>query len=226
MSDPATPTYGSDVCRVLVVDEHPAIRHSVTELLRRDASMEVIGAAGTGEEAVEKARLLRPDVVVVDQAMRGIGGLEAARRIRAADGAARVIVLTSDIVDESLLRVLTVGGNGFVRKARCHRDLLPAIHAAARDGVFLYPDAVATLLQAYRKQVAERRGAGVELNVREQRVCALTAAGYGPRAIGRRLGLSLHAVEEICRTLTNKLGLRDRTTLVEFASGAGLLPPA
>jgi DNA-binding CsgD family transcriptional regulator len=112
-----------------------------------------------------------------------------------------------------------------VRKSRCHRDLLPAIHAAARDGVFLDPEAVATLLQVDRKQVAERRGAGVELNVKEQPVCALTASGYGPRAIGRRLGLSPHAVDEICRTLMTKLGLRDRTTLIEFAYGAGLLPP-
>jgi DNA-binding NarL/FixJ family response regulator len=78
---------------------------------------------------VEEARLLRSDVVVIDHAMRGIGVLEAARRIRAADGAARVIVLTTDIAEESLLRVPTVGGTGFVRKARCHRDLLPAIHA-------------------------------------------------------------------------------------------------
>jgi DNA-binding NarL/FixJ family response regulator len=226
MSDLATPRDTSEGCRVLLVDDHPAIRHSLAELLRREASMEVVDAAGTGEEAVAKARLLRPDVVVIDHAMPGIGGLEAARRIRGADDAARVIVLTSDVAEESLFPVLAVGGSGFVRKVRCHRDLVPAIHAAARDGVYLYPDAVAMLLQAYRKQVLASGGApGVALNSEEQRVCALTAAGYSPRSIGPKLGLSLHAVEEVCRTLMNKLDLHDRTRLVEFAFDAGLLPP-
>jgi DNA-binding NarL/FixJ family response regulator len=211
--------------RILLVDDHPSIRHGLTELLRHEVGIAVIGDASSGEEAVEKASALRPDVVVMDLAMPGIGGIEATRRIRTRPDASRVVVLTSDTEEESLLDVLAVGGNGYVRKARCHKDLLPAIRVVARDEVFLYPGDVPLLLRACRS-VPAASGARppAELSEQEKRVCTLAAAGYSSRSIGTRLRLAPHAVDAVRAELMRKLGLQRRAGVAALAARAGLLP--
>ena len=137
--------------RILLADDHPVLRSGLEALLSLEAGLQVVGQASTGEEAVEKTRLLRPDVVVMDLAMPGIGGLEATKQVVALGLGARVLVLTSQTEEEFLLQVLEAGGSGFVRKTSADADLVNAIRTVARDEVFLYPSATRLLLRTYQQ---------------------------------------------------------------------------
>src|SRR5690606_36154069 len=127
--------------RVLLVDDHAILRSGLKALLEIEADLEVVGEAATGEAAVERVASLRPDVVIMDIDMPGIGGLEATRQIQALDVGARILVLTSHAEADYLLPVMEAGGSGFVQKTRADEDLIAAIRVVARDEVFLYPSA-------------------------------------------------------------------------------------
>lgn len=224
-SDAATPVAAppTERVRVLLVDDHPMIVRGVTELLRRDPRFEVLDTASTGEEAVEKARELTPDVVVLDLAMPGMGGLEAMRRITEADGNVQVLAVTSDTEEESLLAVLEAGGSGFVRKTAVNTDLIDALQSVARREVFLYPSAVKILLRGYRD--AEHRAGELFENLTEQDrdILRLVAEGYTSKEIGKRLYLSPHTVDSYRSQVMQKLGLSHRNELVKYALRTGLL---
>ncbi|HEU4557547.1 MAG TPA: response regulator transcription factor, partial [Longimicrobium sp.] len=202
----------------------PVLRSGLEALLGLEDDVQVVGHASTGEEAVDKTRLLRPDVVVMDLAMPGIGGLEATRRIAALANGSRVLVLTSQAEEEFLLPVLEAGGSGYVRKTSADEDLIRAIHAVARDEVFLYPNATKLLLRQYK--LAEQKGeAGPleKLSEREREVLALTAEGYSSGEIGKKLYLSPKTVDTYRARLMQKLGLSHRSELVRLALDTGLL---
>jgi two-component system response regulator NreC len=216
-----------DKIRILLVDDHPVLRSGLEALLALEDDLLVVGQASTGEEGVEKASQTKPDVVVMDLAMPGIGGLEATRRIAALEGGPRVLVLTSQAEEEFLLPVLEAGGSGYVRKTSADEDLIRAIHAVARDEVFLYPSATKLLLRQYK--LAEEKGeAGPleKLSDREREVLALTAEGYSSAEIGKKLFLSPKTVDTYRARLMQKLGLSHRSELVRLALDTGLLKPA
>lgn len=125
--------------RVLLVDDHPVLRGGLRVLLELESDLEVVGEAGTGEEGVARVPQTLPDVVVMDLEMPGMGGLEATRQIRALEGDARVLVLTSAEERDSLLAVLEAGGSGYVRKTHAEKELIEAMRVVARGEVFLYP---------------------------------------------------------------------------------------
>jgi len=221
---PAVPAEAADTVRVLLVDDHAMVRRGLEELLLHVPRMEVVGQAGTGEEAVEMTRLLRPHVVVMDLGMPGIGGLEAIRRIQELGVGTTVLALTADTEDESLLPVLQAGGSGYVCKTSAQDDLVAAIEAAARNEVFLYPGATRLLLQSYREAA---KAAAVDplrtLDEREREILALTAEGYTSVEIGRKLYLAANTVDTYRSRLMYKLGLTHRSELVRFALQSGLL---
>lgn len=217
--------------RVLLVDDHPVLRAGLEALLGLEPDLEVVGGVGTGEEALERVRSLRPDVVVMDLAMPGIGGLEATRQITALGLGTRVLVLTSQSEAEHLLPVLSAGGSGYVHKTHADRELLDAIRTVARDEVFLYPSAAKLLLRGY--QAAEEEGEASpleELSPREREVLTLTAEGCSSAETGKKLFLSPKTVDTYRSRLMQKLGLSHRSELVRFALQTGLLraesPPA
>jgi DNA-binding NarL/FixJ family response regulator len=213
--------------RILLADDHPVLRSGLDALLSLEEGLQVVGQASTGEEAVEKTRLLRPDVVVMDLAMPGIGGLEATRQVLALGLGARVLVLTSQTEDEFLLQVLEAGGSGFVRKTSADSDLVNAIRAVARDEVFLYPSATRLLLRTY-KEAREPHAAGPleKLSEREREVLALTAEGYSSAEIGKKLFLSPKTVDTYRARMMQKLGLAHRAELVRLALDTGMLKAA
>jgi DNA-binding NarL/FixJ family response regulator len=183
-----------------------------------------VGQASTGEEGIEKARLLRPEVVVMDLAMPGMDGLEATREIVAQGPATKVLVLTSQSEDEFLLPVLEAGASGFVRKTSADRDLIQAIRTVAGGEVFLYPSATRLLLRQYRT-AGERAASSPlqKLSEREREVLALTAEGYSSAEIGKKLFLSPKTVDTYRARLMQKLGLTHRAELVRLALETGLL---
>jgi DNA-binding NarL/FixJ family response regulator len=210
--------------RILLADDHPVLRSGLEALLSLEEGLQVVGQASTGEEAVEKTRLLRPDVVVMDLAMPGIGGLEATKQIVALALGAKVLVLTSQTEEEFLLQVLEAGGSGFVRKTSADADLVNAIRTVARDEVFLYPSATRLLLRTY-KEAREPHAAGPleKLSEREREVLTLTAEGYSSAEIGKKLFLSPKTVDTYRARMMQKLGLSHRAELVRLALDTGML---
>jgi DNA-binding NarL/FixJ family response regulator len=213
-----------DNIRILLADDHAILRSGLVALLELEPDMEVVGETSTGEEALDRARSLRPDVLLMDLDMPGMGGLEATRQIAALNLGVKILVLTSQAEADYLLPVLDAGGSGFVQKTRAHEDLLDAIRVVARDEVFLYPSATRLLLQGYR--TAEQKGEASpleELSEREREVLTLTAEGYSASEVGKKLFLSPKTVETYRARLMQKLGLSHRSELVRFALRTGIL---
>ncbi len=218
----------ADQIRILLVDDHAVLRGGLKALLSLEPDLDVVAEASTGEEAIDRTQQLRPDVVVMDLDMPGIGGLEATRRIVAEVEGARVLVLTSHSEEDHLLPVLEAGGHGFVHKSGPEEDLVKAIRTVARGEVFLYPRAAKLLLMGYQKAGDESRKTPLdELSEREREVAVLAAEGYTSAEIGKKLFLSPKTVDTYRARLMQKLGMTHRSELVRFALSTGLLrPPA
>ena len=212
-----------EIIRILLVDDHLVLRAGLKALLDAETDMRVVGEASTGEEALEKAKSLKPDVVVMDLSMPGMGGLEATRTI--AEGAqSRVLVLTMHSEEEYLLPVLEAGGSGYVKKTSADEDLTNAIRTVARDEVFLYPNAAKLLLQGFRVRGEDDQPDPLEkLTERERDVLAMTAEGFSSSEIGERLFISPKTVDTYRSRIMEKLGLHHRSELVRFALNTGLL---
>ncbi len=214
----------SEQIRVLLVDDHAVLRGGLRALVNLEPDLDVVGEASTDEEALERVRSLRPDVVVMDLDMPGMGGLEATRLIVALGTGTRVLVLTSQPEETHLLSVLEAGGNGYVHKSNADRDVIEAIRTVARDEVYLYPRAAKLLLQGFRQ--AEEKGEASpleELSDREREVLALAAEGFSSAEIGKKLFLSPKTVDTYRFRLMRKLGISHRSELVRFALDTGLL---
>lgn len=209
---------------ILIVDDHAMFRAGLRALIDLEESMEVVGEAATGNEGVDKARILKPDVVLMDLSMPGSGGLEATRRIAALGLDAKVLVLTVHAEEEYLVPVVHAGASGYLTKTSADRDLIEAIRVVARDQVYLPPQATKLLLQEYKNATDDEEAPGLQqLSSREQEVLALTAEGYSSREIGKMLFISPKTVDTYRSRIMNKLGLDHRSELVRFALRVGLL---
>lgn len=211
--------------RILLVDDHATVRRGLAGILAQTPNCEVVGEAGSGEEAVRIAERIQPDVVVMDLVMPGIGGVEATRRIASALPDTRVIALTGEAESDALLAVLEAGGSGFVGKATAHHDLVPALHCVARDEVFLYPSGNRLLLEAAQAGPdVEIRDLLETLSENDRKILALAAEGYNSTEIGKQLFLSPKTVDSYRSRAMRRLGLSHRSELIRFALRADLLP--
>ncbi len=216
-------TLGKSI-RVVLADDHAVLRAGLRALLETEPDITVVGEAGSGDDAVEQVRKLRPDVIVMDLTMPGLGGLDATRRITAGITETRVLVLTVHAEEEYLFPVLDAGGSGYVTKTSADRDLVQAIRAIARGEVFLYPHAAKLLLQRYKvARSADEDDPMHRLTVREQEVLSLTAEGYSSSEIGARLLISPKTVDTYRARIMEKLQLHHRSELIRFALRTGLL---
>jgi len=214
-----------DLIRILLADDHQVLRAGLKALLEAEPDMKVVGEASTGEEAVEKATFLKPDVVVMDLSMPGMGGLAATRKINES-GVAKVLVLTMHAEEEYLLPVLESGGSGYVKKTSADVDLTAAIRTVANDEVFLYPNAARLLLQGFRVRGEKRDDDPINrLTDRERDVLTMTAEGFSSSEIGDKLFISPKTVDTYRSRIMQKLELNHRSELVRFALNAGLLKP-
>ena len=212
----------SDTIRILLCDDHLVLRAGLKALLENEVDFVVVGEASTGEEAIERCDLLKPDVVVMDLSMPGMGGLEATRQIVKL-GRSKVLVLTMHAEEEYLLAVLEAGGSGYVRKTSADEDLTSAIRTVARDEVFLYPNAAKLLLQGFRVKGDEGDRPIDKLTERERDVLAMTAEGFSSSEIGEKLFISPKTVDTYRSRIMEKLQLHHRSELVRFALNTGLL---
>jgi two-component system response regulator NreC len=213
-----------DTVRILLVDDHAVLRAGLRALLEAEPGFQVVGEAGTGEEGVRLAGQTRPDVVVMDLSMPGMGGLEAVRQIAALDQGARVLVLTMHGEEEHLLPVLEAGGSGYVTKKSADEELIEAIHTVARGDVFLYPSGAKLLLRGLKAKAEPGEEDPLDrLTEREREVLSYTVEGFSSSEIGKKLFISPKTVDTYRARIMEKLNLRHRSELVRFALRKGLL---
>jgi DNA-binding NarL/FixJ family response regulator len=212
--------------RILLVDDHALMRAGLRVLLGQEPDLEIVGEAGTGEEAIDRAEQLRPDLVLMDISMPGMGGLEATRRITAKLPGMRVLIVTVHAEEEYLLPVLEAGGSGYVMKQSADTELLGAIRTVARGDVFLYPSGTRLLAQGFRAPRTAREVDPMSLlSDRESVVLRLTAEGYTATEIGERLDISPKTVDTYRQRFMEKLELKHRSEVIRFAVERGLLAP-
>ena len=188
---------------VLVVDDHPLFRDGLAALLGTVQDIRVVGAVGSGEDAVAAVRALGPAVVLMDLNLPGMPGLEATRRI-AADGRSAVLVLTMVDDDQGVLAALRVGARGYLLKGAAQEEVLAAIRTVASGGAVFGARVAARVL-------AGRPGRHEALTERESEVLALIADGRTNPEIAAALGVSLKTVQNHVSRVLTKLQLRDRT---------------
>jgi two-component system response regulator NreC len=213
----------SEGTKILLVDDHAMFRAGIKALLEAEGRLSVVGEASSGDEAVDRVRELKPDVVVMDLSMPGSNGLEATRRIAALELDTKVLVLTVHAEEEYLVPVVEAGASGYLTKTSADTDLIEAIKVVARGEVYLPPKATTLLLQRYKASESEDTAGLHDLSTREQEVLALTAEGYSSREIGKKLFISPKTVDTYRSRIMDKLGLNHRSELVRFALRVGLL---
>ena len=209
--------------RVLLVDDHPVVRAGLKALLETTEHVEVVGEASSGEEAVEKARTLQPDIVIMDLAMPGMDGVQATRRISELGLGAKVLVVTIHDEDEYLVPALNAGAAGFLNKSAADTDLIGAIEAISHGHSYLPQHAAALLARRRTRGHASSETGPDVLSARERTVVELYASGFSASETGRETSLSPKTVEGYLARAKAKLGLHTRREVVRFALEAGLL---
>jgi DNA-binding NarL/FixJ family response regulator len=209
--------------RVLVADDQSMVRAGFRLLLSGEEDIDVVAEAQNGAEAVEKAARFRPTVVLMDIQMPELDGLEATRRILAADAAARVLILTTFDLDEYVFEALSAGASGFVLKDDPPEQLIAAIRTVAGGDALLSPAVTKRVIRQFvRTPRSPPPKAFDELTSREREVFRLITTGLSNAEIGRELFISETTVKTHVTRVLQKLDLRDRVQAVVLAQRTGL----
>ncbi|WP_327087011.1 response regulator transcription factor [Nonomuraea sp. NBC_01738] len=203
--------------RLLIVDDHPVVREGLRGMLEGGTGLAVAGEAASGDEAVTRARELKPDVVLMDLRMPGGDGVGAIGRILADRPATRVIVLTTYESDQDIVRAVEAGAAGYLLKDTSTDDLVAAVRSAMRGETVLSPSVATRLVSRMRAPAAE------SLTPREAQVLALVGRGLTNAEVGRELFISETTVKTHLLRIFGKLGVSDRTAAVTTALRRGLL---
>ena len=209
--------------RVLLVDDHNVVRAGLRALLESTGHVGIVGEASSGEEAVDKARTLEPDIVIMDLAMPGMGGVQATRHITGLGLDTKVLVLTIHDEDEFLVPALDAGAAGFLNKSVADTDLLGALEALVRGHSYLPRRAAALLARRKPRDTSGRKPGPEVLSSRERDAIKLYAQGFSTREAAGEMYISPKTFEGYVARGKTKLGLHSRREIVRFALDAGLL---
>jgi two-component system, NarL family, response regulator NreC len=212
--------------RIVIADDHAILRAGLKMLINAQPDMEVIAEAPDGDRAVQAARDTRPDVALLDLTMPRSGGMGALAEISRCCSDTRVLVLSMHDDPAYLRSVLASGASGYVSKRAIDTELLAAIRAVHRGGVFIDPSLAHVFVQDVLDKPATANGPSRSLKIlseRERQVLGLVAQGYGTQEIAKQLLVSAKTVETYRARIAEKLGLRTRNEIVRFAIQMGLL---
>ena len=208
-----TPT--DDRARILLVDDHPMMRKGVVQLLEFEDGLEVVGEAGSGEEALRMAAELQPDMILLDLNMKGMTGLDTLRAMRENGEDARIVVFTVSDDRNDVINVLRAGADGYLLKDMDPERLLEHIRQAATGQLTISPQLTQVLAQALR---GDDRPKGIEeLTDRERQILRQLAHGYSNKMIARKLDITEGTVKVHVKRVLHKLGMRSRVEAAVWA---------
>lgn len=211
---------------VLLCDDHTLFREGIKAILRDEPSIEIVGEADNGRDAVGETQRLLPDVVLMDISMPDLGGIEAARHILRANPKTKVVMLTMYEEEEVITRCLRAGAVGYILKDAPRSDLIHAIDVIKKGGQYLSPRALKKVVKEHVKvpvyvtgvKNSKRAETDYErLSDREREVLKLLADGLAPKEIATRLDLSVKTVDAHKTNMMRKLDLHDRASVIKFA---------
>jgi NarL family two-component system response regulator YdfI len=215
----------AETIRVLIADDHLIVREGLRLILETDDSLELVGEAADGAQALRLASELNPDVVLMDLRMPGMDGLTAIERLRAEQPQVAVVILTTFNEDDLMMRGLRAGAKGYLLKDTSRESLFSAIRAAAHGEALLSPEILERLLS--------RVGAGhggpsyvgeIDLTERERQVLEAVARGERSKEIAYHLGISERTVKAHLSSIYNKLGVDSRAAAIAVAAQRRILP--
>jgi two-component system, NarL family, response regulator NreC len=209
--------------RVLLADDHAIVRDGVRLILNAQSDMEVVGEASNGDEALDLARTLKPDLVLMDIGMPGVNGLEATKLLKQTQPPLHILILTMHDDEDYFFRILAAGASGYVLKGAGSDELLSAIRAVMQGGVYLYPTMAKKLVGDFLKPHENATDDKDPLTPREREVLKLIAAGRTNREIAEVLVLSLNTVQTHRLHIMEKLNMHNRTELIKYAIRRGLI---
>jgi len=211
---------------VLLADDHTIVREGLRGLLEGEGDIEVIGEAANGREAVQLAMKLRPSVIVMDIAMPGLNGLEAARQIRKANPDAKVLILSAHSDDAYLEQAMGLAAAGFLIKQSSARELCQAVRAIHQGNTCFSPTISQRVRRTFGRLPKDRRATthpDKRLSSREVEVLQLIAEGHPNKGIAADLGISVKTVEKHRQRIMDKLAVHDTAGLTRYAIAAGLV---
>ena len=214
--------------RVMIADDHAILRSGLRLLVNAQADMEVVSEAPDGEQAVQAARETGPDVALMDLTMPRTGGRGALQKIVRDCPKTRVLVLTMHDDPAYLRSALAAGASGYLLKRAVDAELLAAIRAVHRGGIFVDPRLANVLVQDVLAKRGTRTGPKRPVNIlsdRELQVLTLVARGYTSAQIAKEIFVGVKTVETYRSRFAEKLGLRTRSDVIRFAVRMGLLTP-
>jgi DNA-binding NarL/FixJ family response regulator len=214
--------------RVLIADDDDLMRAGLVELLAGEPSIEIVGEASTGRQAVERARRLDPDVILMDVRMPDVDGIEATRELTSAAQRARVLILTTFEQDDYIFGALRAGASGFLLKRIRPEELIAAVHTVGAGDSLLSPSVTRRVIDRMAQQptpeLADQSRLS-RLTPRERDVLELLARGLSNREIARELVVEESTIRTHVKRILMKLELRDRVQAVIFAYESGLNRP-
>ena len=206
--------------RVLLIDDHAVLRSGLRLLLQTQTDFEVIGEAADGAQGLMEIRKRKPDLVILDLSMPGLGGLETLKQVMGEQPWLKVLILTMHDDAEFVRTALTAGAKGYVLKRAADTELLNALRIVGAGGTYIYPSVAAQLFTEAARESKMQAG---KLSTREVEVLQLIALGYTQQEIAERLALSTKTVETHKARISEKLGAKTRAELVRYAISHGMV---
>lgn len=204
--------------RILLAEDHGTVREGVKMLVNEQPDMEVVGEAGDGDTAINEARRLVPDIVLMDISMPVLNGLKATEKLHSLLPGVRIIALTRHTDDGYLQQLIAAGAMGYVLKQSAPNELLSAIRVIGSGKSYLDPSLTKKVMGGYASRAESQRGETKgELTGRESEVLRLISVGYSNKEIGVRLNLSVKTIEAHKSSAMRKLGMSGRIDIVKYA---------
>jgi DNA-binding NarL/FixJ family response regulator len=214
-----------DPIKVVIADDHALFREGVRAFLSANSNVQVVGEAADGSEAIEQVKKFRPDILLLDIAMPGLGGLETTLELKKLAPEVKIVILTQYANNEYLFRFLKAGVSGYVLKRAAGSDLVSAIKAVYQGGTFIHPDMAPAVIAGYLGGVAPpaQQDPYENLTDREKQVFKLVAEGKTNKEIAEILSISVKTAMAHRSHVAEKLGIHNKAELVKLALQKGIV---